>query len=160
MTDDYIKHIKKLSKKSSNHVIQNRSISHATEILNLMLKKTQRDIRIFTGSLEPSLYDSLSKELAKALNRGVKLSIILSETDSGTICKRDSMKHITEHANTSLNTISTLDKINTHFIVSDEKGYRMESENGNIAGVANFNDIKTAKMLASRFDEISKKYCF
>ena len=131
--------------KNQNFEIENSDIEHARFLSYLLIKKARKHIRIFTGNLNDSFYsDKRIMSALESLGDNVEVDIVVESLGSEF---KSLIKLAKKRKTFSINKLKKKIGIKNHFLLSDEKSFRIESahkkddiEKGIIEGIANFNN--------------------
>lgn len=161
---EYREIIERFARNKVDARIPNSLPLHAAVLIETMFRTATSEMRIFSRQLDEVVYGR--EEVLGAVARFVSipyttLKILLQKPQDGswlehnaligmldTLCKdRTCGKVVIRNAVGSY----AQDDAN-HFAVMDDDGFRYETSHDNTQAVANFNEPKTAKELASAFD--------
>jgi len=143
------------SKKSQDFDIENSDIDHAKFLSYLLVERAKHNIKIFTGSLKELFYsDKRIQSAFKSLSDKVKVNIIIADGEGES---QDFIK-FAKSKGFNIKKLSKSVKVKNHFLLSDDKAFRLEAVHDNnlirenVKGIANFNSPSVVKKLAYVFD--------
>ena len=172
----YYAQIRAAAATGSERVIENGCPEHAVYLMRKMFECAQDKVRIFSGSLmrrvsnsdgeviqvysDKLLIDSIVEFLRP---KGRQMEIVVAdgvdggENDHPLVLRlKNESKSIRGHSSISkLNATGRqclTEETDGHFIVMDEKGYRLETDDMKVKAYASFGDSKSARVLADFFD--------
>lgn len=159
---EYEVFVQDLAKRKDAKTFSNQSRSHALTILHNVFDSAEKYVDIFSGNLDPAVYDN-EKLLDSVKNfiekRGGKVNVLLQEevcearlSDSnnfiGTILANSdngcSIQVVTQNNN--------LAKADKHFLVADDRIYRVELDIVKHTAVCSFQESSIAINLRALFD--------
>jgi len=166
--DSYRNAVKYLSENLIENEFSNKGPEHAAIVLEHMLKKTENEIRFFSGSFNQNVTKDtyFMKELDKFLSSDKKFFLFLENIPttsniSPALAKvmeysvkypdRIIYKKIPEAFINELKSRFQSGNV-YHFTVSDSSSYRIEVDKMNYKAVCNFNDSNIALKLKEIFD--------
>ncbi|MFZ2269438.1 MAG: hypothetical protein WAV95_17835 [Azonexus sp.] len=162
---EYDKFINKLAETSDTRTITNGSSSHALSILRSVFKHSKNYVKIFTGRLCETVYndDTLLIEAANFISKGGKLEILIQEGGIAAIAGHKFLESIKKNCNDTkdinsrliikgLDDSHVLSKADVHFLVADDKIYRVEDDITNKTAVGCFNDPERSMKLNAIFE--------
>lgn len=172
---DYYHSIDKCAAEESNKYIENGMPAHATYLMLKMFQKAKHEVRLFSGSLclsrskddTPNMEKVYSSsELIRAAVSFVKdrngtLNIILEKDIDGGLETHPLIIALKENGATTAGRV-TVRRLNgdaqlqdsRHFMVMDNRAYRVEYDDKNTKAFANFGDSITATKWVHYFDRI------
>jgi hypothetical protein len=150
-----------------NRTFLNSDEDHALEVLVQMFNNAQEIVRIFAGNLCDHVgnKDEYVIAISDFIERGGKVRILLNNYNeerikTSKLFKRlayyisDGHDIIIKHTNIKPYAIVNGERNFVHFTVSDETGYRIETDIENRTAECNFNNPESAKKIADFFDHI------
>lgn len=166
-TTEYRKIIQHLAAEKINRRIPNGKPAHAAILLEAMFTKADRDMRIFSRSLDESTYDNadLIDAAQRFLSRpATRLRILLqNRIDVSALKSHPLIKALSEM--TAALTTAHEQKLQIrfaegayskdsakHLAVMDDLGFRFEVDHDKTQAIANFNEPRVASELATAFD--------
>ncbi len=145
--------------------IPNSTFQHAFFLTTKLLEGATKQVRILSGSLNEALYgDKIKNILKKLVERNISIKIIVWHQASK--ANIESLKELGDKLQIKLANLPEIPEHyekTRHFLVADEKAYRLEdphvplaekAEFFNVKGIANFNRQQTARVLNETFDAI------
>lgn len=174
----YYRSIDKCAAEGSDKFIENSMPAHATYLMLKMFQKAVGEVRLFSGSLCMSRIkeDIPSDEKVYASNKLIKEAISFLQDRSGVleiVLEKDIDGSLGTHPLiTAISAIKNqikgrvvVRKLSSgnaipdkkHFMVMDNKAYRVEYDHDNTKAVANFGDTERASQWAQYFDKVLVK---
>jgi hypothetical protein len=170
----YYRSIDECAENSSNKFIENSMPSHATYLMIKMLHNAAREVRLFSKNLcmskdktnasgNEKVYASqklIDEAVAFLKDRDGTLNIVLeSEIDGGTshplIAAIDAIKAQIKGRVVIRKLSSDVEpQDRRHFMVMDNRAYRIEYDHVNTKALANFGDSEKASLWVNYFDKI------
>ncbi|MCK4841943.1 MAG: hypothetical protein KAT04_08675 [Methylococcales bacterium] len=164
---EYNKMVRDFADQKSEDLIPNSGIEHAEVLIKNLFSHASNEVRILTGSLNARVYGtrevlaSVDEFLHSGGNK--KIKILLQDVDDNAYdyikshplylrCKElgESMCEIKFSKDNK-------DKLQSHFVVIDNNGYRIEPDKSEPIGIGCFNDEETSKKLVDKFDYLFNK---
>lgn len=163
---EYEAFIARLAKDKDTRTISNSSPSHALSILRNVFRSAQEYVKLFSGSLSTNVYndETLIHEMKKFVNdRSGKVSVLVQSPDrlnqdaeneflaqllTLKSTERVEVKEVLEE--------NILKDADVHFLVSDDRIYRIEVDIVKNTAVGSFNDNQRAVQLRDIFDKAIK----
>jgi len=149
--------VNELAERRDPKVISNRSSSHALSILRNVFKYAKSEVNIFTGELDPCVYnDKVLLEYAENfVGKGGKIKVILQNEipQERMEAPQDFYNFAVSKGEIKLaDEKHPLKKIEKHFLVSDCMAYRLELNIEERSAVCSFNDEHHASQLNDIFN--------
>ncbi len=151
LLSDYTADVERFFDEQSSTIINNKDREHASVLISTLFKKSKEEIYVFSRKLDGDFYtrESIRNELVAAVERGVKLNILVQETPAAMHLVQE-LTH-GEHAKkvkvkkcspTSFGATSPI-----NFTVVDKKAYRLERDRDSCEAFACANAPVTAQKL-------------
>lgn len=179
----YFENVDWFLEKSSNNDLSNGKPSHAVYIINALLKRTTKKLRIFSGQLKLRSSDDMRygglplwsdtavvKSIVNFLSGGSgrSIEIVVEKSVDGGWEKHPIVKAVKElkkegklKGSLSLRQLKPdqmksfkENKIPYHFVVSDDCAYRLETDTQKAEAIVNFGDCNVANTLSRVFDDV------
>lgn len=150
------------AKSKNGDPIYNASLEHAAILVENLFKVAERDVNIFSGSLNPRVFGG-SKVLDRAaqfLGRsGSKVRIIVENEADIDIEDHPFLKRFKDTDDLELVRLDKdlSEKTAYHFIVADSDSYRFEKNKSKPAAVASFGDAPGGERLSTIFEKLWQK---
>ena len=164
-TEEYESIVASAAAANSSADIPNRHIAHAAILTKYIIRHSEQDIKIVTGSLPELFFNRIKSELEAALKRGVSAQIIF--INKANVCQ-ELNNLLGKYRQLQALEIPERFKNNVkrhvaHFCVSDKKRFRLEeihedkdfSKDPSIRATANFNHPQIARELHTLFESLS-----
>jgi hypothetical protein len=158
VSQNYVDLVSKAYNNKEGFFIENSSISHAKFLSYFLIKKAEKNLKIFTGFLkEEKIYadEKILEILKEKLSKGVEVEMIVEK--DGKESKIISLPN--DYNNFKL--FKAMDKIKiNHFLLSDKNSFRVEEipnkcptkeKECEVHGVVSFNCPKLAENLENTF---------
>lgn len=153
MCNSYRDYVQELFREKSSDKIGNDKIENAIVLYEAIFMYAQEKVRIFCNNMDARVFsnDSVCTALHGALNRGVKLDIIVKTTPEKSkalpilVANKDKVRMFRGGNFTS-------EDKPVNFVVMDSCGYRYEYNSANPCAVACANDPTFASQLKQAFD--------
>ena len=164
-TEEYEAIVASAASADSNGNIPNRHIAHAAILTKHIIRKSESDVKIITGSLPELFFNQIRSELECGLKRGIAAKIVF--VNKANVCRELSgllQKYRNLQAFEIPDRIRSTVKIHVaHFCVSDKKRYRLEeihedkdfTKDPSIRAVANFNQPEISQDLNAMFETLA-----
>jgi hypothetical protein len=168
---EYKQYIRSLADQDRNVVFYNADEHHGAFVMGTMFEKANKNIKLFSGCFSGDISgkQEYKKGLEMFLRGGGKLQILL-EKDTYEKYKREEngepkifdLLRMYAFLNKNqvqikLHSFSVRNKETNremHFMVADDKMYRIEDDTEKFSATGNFNDIKRSSELKNIFDGI------
>ena len=161
---DYERLILELAKEKADREIPNDTLGHAVIFFRELAGSSEKCIKIFTGSLSGQFYFGVRKAIDEAASRLKEKEAIKILVCSRKPASREQIDRLAEKHEGIIVVKEAKDfhpGKDSHFFVSDAKGYRVERPHteaelqaGRIPAIGNFNDPQKAKMFDVVFDHL------
>lgn len=157
--DNYDKFVENLAKNHVAQVFTNQSSSHALSILRNVFKYADKEVNIFSGTLDSCVYND--KELISAAENFLKTKhgIVRVLLQGDVAHSRKDVENDFLHVILSLGgdiklaqDDNPLKNVDNHFLVADSKAYRVELDVNERSAVCNFNDESLGTQLKNVFN--------
>ena len=172
--ENYKKIIEEASEKNSSIVIYNSDKNHAKLLVSKMIEKAQEEIKLYTSGCDILFYNE-SENIKNSLANKNKLKIQIIFDDNVNkdkfkeifpkaefYCKKKDISDFQLKFSDSTELIDDDYKIIKHFMVIDNKMFRIESPHEPKAEVVNalgcFNNANISNKLSNTFEVIKKEY--
>lgn len=162
--DKYRQMVKRNADFKSKDLIPNGGVEHAEVLIENIFSHANNTVRVFSGCLNGRVYgsDSVTTEAAAFLkNSDNQLMILLQDIEDWAELDNNELVKICDRDNSGRCIIKKVvpeDKdIESHFVVMDDRGYRIEPDKSKPTGIGCFNDTELATKLNQRFDEMFKR---
>lgn len=149
----------------------NKGSEHATIVISRIFEYAEQYVKIFSGKLNSDVADNpkFIQSLKRYINSGKKLEVIVEEIPE--IDKSNALKLIIESSKNPMLDVSIKKASNEflesvrnsfkskniyHFIVSDDRAYRVEVDKNNFKARCNFNDTHISSILNNTFSNFFK----
>jgi hypothetical protein len=146
--NDFEKLVKKYYDNNSDEQISNGSMKHAkilVKYLFLYAKKTGKDVKIITGTLEKDFYNLFTESIKDILNNN-KVSIISENACEDSVFKQTVLN--SSNGSIAENNTNSL----PHFILVGNATYRLETDDNLKLATASFNRPNIGKFLLDIFN--------
>lgn len=159
---EYEVFVKDLAARQDSKTFSNQSRSHALTILRNVFNTAEKYVDIFSGKLNPSVYNDkkLLESVSAFIEKGGKVNILLQNDISP-----DRLKDENDFLNLmfknrvggccSVGVVTKgnhLETANVHFLVSDDRTYRVELDIINHTAVCSFQAVPVATKLRDFFN--------
>lgn len=164
--------IERLAREQSHNVVGNGSVEHARSLIRTMFRYASKSIDIFNGCMSEAVYaqqdiiDSAKAFLAKGGQLTVVIQSRMSIDEMGkhpffseAIKYMDCCTHGGCAGDSALRVFlgnEQVSRMNSHFLIMDDRGYRFEEDRAEPRAVASFNDTETAQKLKVLYRDIIK----
>lgn len=134
---EFLLKIEKFDSDNSKEIILNGSATNAQMLFNQIIKGSERTINIISEKLE--FYDThkIVDSIKVALDRNVKVKILLDGQDENELKENTFFKICHEHQNCTIK--KTVQKIHAHIITRDSMAYRYCVKTDDNSAIASFN---------------------
>ena len=161
---EYEAFVARLAEEKDERTISNSSKSHALSILRSVFRSAQEYVKIFSGSLSPDVYndETLIHEMKKFVNdRKGNVQVLIQnpadlQPDVGNkflvelLALREAGREVKINEALDQNHLKDAEM---HFLVSDDRMYRIEVNIKKHTAVSSFNDAQRAARLKGVFDD-------
>lgn len=164
---EYEAFVARLAEEKDERTISNSSKSHALSILRSVFRSAQEYVKLFSGSLSPDVYndETLIHEMKKFVtsdDRKGKVQVLIQNPDdlrnqgaeNKFLAELLALRE-TERERVEINEVlgqNPLKNAEMHFLVSDDRMYRIEVNIKRNTAVSSFNDADRAARLKAVFD--------
>jgi HKD family nuclease len=129
--------LSKLDSERSNELISNGSKEHAQALIYQFFDKAKESVNITSKGLSIYNNDEIAEVLNIALNRGVKIKILLDDYQNNKIISNTFLGNCLDSENCE---IKTYDKpLKAHIVTRDNNAFRYCDNPGSNIAVASFN---------------------
>lgn len=137
--------VRTLIVENSEQTIENDSASHAKIIISEFIAAAHKEVYIFCRKLSSDIWEApnVMRCISEALSRGVIFNVMVQ--DSNPECSR--LKSVFSEYKTKILYSKDYESLTCNFLVSDDKAYRYEKNNGERKGIACANDSSIATLL-------------
>lgn len=162
---EYEAFVARLATGKDKRTISNSSKSHALSILRNVFRSAEEYVKLFSGSLSTDVYndETLIHEMKKFVDKNGRVSVLVQKPD---LLNQDAKNEflaqlLTLKDNERVEVKEALEgnilkDVEAHFLVSDDRMYRIEVDIINNTAVGSFNDNQRAVRLRDIFDKASK----
>jgi|GEM_PF-2931605 len=172
---EYDESVARFAKKRMNMEFNNKGVSHAVTVVKNLLDTAENSVKMFSEQLNSTVADNhlfleslkkyiesgktfelLLEKIPDKQNRSKALNMVLeysSKSDNNVkhkIISADSLRDMGAH-------FSNKDKIAYHFIVVDNRAFRVETDPQEFKATCNFNDPDVAGAFSKLFDKYFKE---
>lgn len=152
--------VEQLASSGDSRTISNSSSRHALSILRAIFKHSSQSIKLFSGNVEPSVYNDqkLLEEAKKFVqDRQGKIELLIQNPEEVDCDSNLFLKELCEFSteNVSIKSVSAnhpLKKSSAHFVVADAKSYRVETNVKAHTAICCFKDEERARGLLAIFE--------
>lgn len=157
--DEFQRIVKRACAKHENRMISNASIEHAAILIRALLVDAQRNakpVRMVTGNLSASFYGPLAPLATKVMKAGGTVEIIIEDAgaqlegnlfyDAVQAHPRGAVMRLNDGVYESV----------SHFVVSGDCCYRLETDHKASEAIANFGDTDLAATLIHAFNSLKE----
>lgn len=159
--DDYISYVTSLARGQSTLQFHNKGIGHAKIVFSNIFDQSKKEIFWYTGCLDKKVVDnSLMVNLLDFIQQGGKLNVKIEDKDERTheklysILEFYSLKLPNQVKLSKANHKAIIDDKEVHFLVGDNKMYRLETSKDNFEADCCFNDSEVAESLIQTFNTL------
>jgi hypothetical protein len=163
---DYQKAIESVIKSNSSTILKSSGSQHASIVTAKILQNSKSSVKIITGNFSGVVSDSniYLEALKGYLERGQNLEILLTNfpnlnslaynliIESKKINSNIQIKPLTSDGLKFLRE-SSFDDSELHFVIGDDKMFRLESDRNSYSSYCSFNDTKIVKKLQAIFEK-------
>lgn len=156
---DYKEMLSKLDDEHSDELISNGSKEHAQALIYQFFDKAKESVNITSKGLLIYNNDEIAEVLSIALNRGVKIKILLDDYQNNKVINDTFLSNCLDNENCE---IKTYDKpLKAHIVTRDNNAFRYCDNPGSNIAVASFNrpdvvENATKKVFGAFFDQRPK----
>lgn len=148
--------LSKLDDESSKELISNGSKEHAQALIYQFFDKVKESVNITSTNLSIYNDDEIAKVLNIALNKGVKIKILLDDYQNNKITNSTFLNNCLNNKNCEIKTYGKL--LKAHIVTRDDNAFRYCDNPGSNIAVASFNrpDVvknATEKVFNAFFDK-------
>ena len=165
--DGYEAMVDKLAKENSQEFIDNSSMEHAAILIQKMIENAKKSIDIFSGAFNKNIYErvALINAAKKFISNGGKLMVIVQNNNFDPRSHKFFNAMIQDCASQVANEQIKLfslpekmsEKLNAHFLIKDNIGFRYEANKEKHEAIACFNDLEVAQSLINLFDALIER---
>ena len=151
----YKKAIANLFDSGSDLPVSNSKPDHAVALYELFFDRAREEVIIFCNKLKKEVFnnEAVTKSLECALDRGIKIRVLLQCDSAQVECTR--LSNFQTHDNFLPKYASTEDaNSRLNFCVVDKKAFRYESDKNTFEAVAVMNNPKVSEKLYKSFEEM------
>jgi len=154
----YNEMVRDFADQKSEDLIPNSGLEHAEVLVKNIFSHASNEVRIFTGRLNPSVYGTpeVIKSITGFLHDGTdrKIKILLQDIDPNKLgdFKKNHLYKLCKEWPDSCEIKTTDSELQSHFVVMDDNGYRIEPDKSEPVGIGCFNDKDLSERLVTLFD--------
>ena len=157
---EYQSRIDQKARGNSSDLISNGTTEHAKILITTIFGKATRKIEIFTGFLNPEVYDDqrlIDSALRFLKKENTKMDVIVQEDDH-TLISNALVNATKEKENFTIKEAGVKDKKEKcHFIVADGKSFRYEPDREKSTGIGCFYNTEVGNILTEYFSKLFKR---
>lgn len=164
---EYRSFVNSLAKNDEDRVFFNSDEDRATVVLIELIRKTEKELRVFAGNLCNNIGDNPEYiiALSEFIEKGGKIKILLNNYDNSCAKLSNLFKRLAYYVNEKKDiSIKTTDlkpyrasdeeRKPIHFTVGDFKSYRIETDTERRTAECNLNSPDVAHKIADFFDNL------
>jgi len=162
--EKYRQMVKRSADLKSKDLLPNGGVEHAEVLIENIFSHASSTIRVFSGHLNNRVYgsDSVVTEATAFLeNPNNRLMILLQDIEEWSALNDNRLVGLCDSEAPDrciIKKASSEDKdIESHFVVMDDSGYRIEPDKSKPTGIGCFNDTELAAKLNQHFDEMFER---
>lgn len=134
---NYKEMLSKLDSECSDELISNGSKEHARALIYQFFDKVEESVNITSKNLSIYNDDEIAKVLNIALNKGVKIKILLDDYQNNKITNNTFLSNCLNNKNCEIRTYSK--PLKAHIVTRDNNAFRYCDNPGSNIAVASFN---------------------
>jgi len=155
--------LEKSASTDSKWPVFNGGKEHAAILMSIIFKYAKDYVYLYSYSLSPELsrLDIYYESLNECINRGVKVKLLLQSSEafdkdnpSIDIIRKNPSNIILLTEKQDKNLKKSLNEMDIHFAVSDNKRYRLEYNIKDRKAISSFNDPSVANTLKNAFESV------
>lgn len=161
--NNYLRYIQGLAKENSTESFVNSGPQHAAIVMSTIFKNAKNYIYLFSGNLNGDISNNeeYQKQLSGFLIRGGELKILLQKHSESSEPKIFNLFRFFSNVGSKISIkkhpyqiVDNNANKEVHFVVADDKMYRLENDTEKYLAVGSFNDISQSLSLKETFLDI------
>jgi hypothetical protein len=165
---DYVTYehiVRRLANSKSPSVSYNSGSVHSTVVMEHIFRTSTESVKIVTGHFHKDVCGDVENRFLESLEKylisGGKLDVIMDNysllEDSNAVLSLLTQFALSPNYSSNIHVRTTNQKVRmgsreVHFMIGDERMYRLEYDKENFIAEFCFNDIETVKTLSKKFD--------
>ena len=139
----YLNRLEELDISKSEELISNSNADHAKSLIYRLIIGAKESINIISTNLSLYTNDTIISALKMALNRGVKVKLLLDDYPNSGLDKSNEFLKVCLEKKENCDVRTYKKQLNAHIITRDDSAFRYCEKLGSHTAIASFNDTKT-----------------